>query len=296
MENTEAQVIEWAIKKLKSYDNEKKLYNLSAIILSILDVLCGIISIFYISMIVTSVIASIVCGTIWGGRFIQLIKAERLAKALKVLSTASIAYITVRKKRSEFMKKFFDNLKNNPLTLVFAIIGGGVMGLAAYKLAQLYFVALPQWAYILLAIVAAILTVVFVVLLGWDNLKSAILRSAKKTLSTDGYNTLVETVDALKAKEAKQAEIAAATAAHDKEVEQARQIIAEREKQNAEYKKALELLASMNAADTAAAQPAPKPPDEAADKPVDILTQQVASPADTDAATQETPSILSDIE
>ena len=254
MENTEAQVIEWAIKKLKSYDNEKKLYNLSAIILSVLDVLCGIISIFYTSMIVTSVIASIICGTIWGGRFIQLIKAERLAKALKILSTASITYITIRKKRSEFMKKFFDNIKNNPLTIVFALIGGGVMGFAAYKLAQLYFVALPQWAYILIAIVAAILTVVFVVLLGWDNLKSAILRSAKKTLSTDGYNTLVETVDALKAKEDEQAEIAAATAAHDKEVEQARQIIAEREKQNAEYKKALELLASMNATDAAAAK------------------------------------------
>lgn len=293
MENTEAQVIEWAIKKLKSYDNEKKLYNLSAIILSVLDVLCGIISIFYTSMIVTSVIASIICGTIWGGRFIQLIKAERLAKALKILSTASITYITVRKKRSEFMKKFFDNLKNNPLTIVFALIGGGVMGFAAYKLAQLYFVALPQWAYILIAIVAAVLTVVFVVLLGWDNLKSAILRSAKKTLSKDGYNTLVETVDALKAKEAEQAEIAAATAAHDREVEQARQIIAEREKQNAEYKKALELLASMNATDAAAAQPAPKPPDAPTDKPVDM---QATSTADTDAATHDTPSILSDIE
>ncbi len=293
MENTEARVIEWAIKKLKSYDNEKKLYNLSAIILSVLDVLCGIISIFYTSMIVTSVIASIICGTIWGGRFIQLIKAERLAKALKILSTASITYITVRKKRSEFMKKFFDNLKNNPLTIVFALIGGGVMGFAAYKLAQLYFVALPQWAYILIAIVAAVLTVVFVVLLGWDNLKSAILRSAKKTLSKDGYNTLVETVDALKAKEAEQAEIAAATAAHDREVEQARQIIAEREKQNAEYKKALELLASMNATDAAAAQPAPKPPDALTDKPVDM---QATSTADTDAATHDTPSILSDIE
>lgn len=293
MENTEAQVIEWAIKKLKSYDNEKKLYNLSAIILSVLDVLCGIISIFYTSMIVTSVIASIICGTIWGGRFIQLIKAERLAKALKILSTASITYITVRKKRSEFMKKFFDNLKNNPFTIVFALIGGGVMGFAAYKLAQLYFVALPQWAYILIAIVAAVLTVVFVVLLGWDNLKSAILRSAKKTLSKDGYNTLVETVDALKAKEAEQAEIAAATAAHDREVEQARQIIAEREKQNAEYKKALELLASMNATDAAAAQPAPKPPDALTDKPVDM---QATSTADTDAATHDTPSILSDIE
>ncbi len=293
MENTEAQIIEWAIKKLKSYDNEKKLYNLSAIILSVLDVLCGIISIFYTSMIVTSVIASIICGTIWGGRFIQLIKAERLAKALKILSTASITYITVRKKRSEFMKKFFDNLKNNPFTIVFALIGGGVMGFAAYKLAQLYFVALPQWAYILIAIVAAVLTVVFVVLLGWDNLKSAILRSAKKTLSKDGYNTLVETVDALKAKEAEQAEIAAATAAHDREVEQARQIIAEREKQNAEYKKALELLASMNATDAAAAQPAPKPPDALTDKPVDM---QATSTADTDAATHDTPSILSDIE
>lgn len=293
MENTEARVIEWAIKKLKSYDNEKKLYNLSAIILSVLDVLCGIISIFYTSMIVTSVIASIICGTIWGGRFIQLIKAERLAKALKILSTASITYITVRKKRSEFMKKFFDNLKNNPFTIVFALIGGGIMGFAAYKLAQLYFVALPQWAYILIAIVAAVLTVVFVVLLGWDNLKSAILRSAKKTLSKDGYNTLVETVDALKAKEAEQAEIAAATAAHDREVEQARQIIAEREKQNAEYKKALELLASMNATDAAAAQPAPKPPDALTDKPVDM---QATSTADTDAATHDTPSILSDIE
>lgn len=293
MENTEARVIEWAIKKLKSYDNEKKLYNLSAIILSVLDVLCGIISIFYTSMIVTSVIASIICGTIWGGRFIQLIKAERLAKALKILSTASIIYITVRKKRSEFMKKFFDNLKNNPFTIVFALIGGGVMGFAAYKLAQLYFVALPQWAYILIAIVAAVLTVVFVVLLGWDNLKSAILRSAKKTLSKDGYNTLVETVAALKAKEAEQAEIAAATAAHDREVEQARQIIAEREKQNTEYKKALELLASMNATDAAAAQPAPKPPDALTDKPVDM---QATSTADTDAATHDTPSILSDIE
>ena len=187
------------------------------------------------------------------------------------------------------MKKFFDNIKNNPLTIVFALIGGGVMGFAAYKLAQLYFVALPQWAYILIAIVAAILTVVFVVLLGWDNLKSAILRSAKKTLSTDGYNTLVETVDALKAKEDEQAEIAAA---HDKEVEQARQIIAEREKQNAEYKKALELLASMNATDAAAAKPAPTTVAPTA-QPADTPQENPTTP--TDAATHETPSILSDI-
>lgn len=46
-------------------------------------------------------------------------------------------------------------------------------------------------------------------------------------------------------------------------------------------------------ADAAAAQPAPKPPDALTDKPVDM---QATSTADTDAATHDTPSILSDIE
>ena len=63
---------------------------------------------------------------------------------------------------------------------MFAILGGGVMGFAAYKLAQIYFVALPQWMNIIFAISAAVLTVALVILLGWDSLKSAILRSAKK--------------------------------------------------------------------------------------------------------------------
>lgn len=92
MESVESKVIEWAMNKIDSYDNEKKLYNLSAIIFSILDVVCGIITIFYTAMAVTSVIFSILCGTVWGGRVIQLIKVQRLAKALKVMSTASIAY------------------------------------------------------------------------------------------------------------------------------------------------------------------------------------------------------------
>ncbi|MBD5086705.1 MAG: hypothetical protein HDT32_05075 [Clostridiales bacterium] len=280
MENTEKQVIEWAIEKINSYDSEKKLYNLSAVVLSVLDVVCGIIAIFYTSMIVTSVIASIICGTIWGGRLIQLIKAERLAKALKVLSTASITYISVRKKRSEYMNKFKDNLKNNPLTIVFALIGAGVIGFATYKLAQLYFVALPKWTYILFAIIMAILTIILVVLLGWDNLKSAILRSAKKTLSEDGYNTLVEYVNALKAKEDEQAEIQAKKVAHDKEVEQARQIIADHEKRNEEYQKALELLKAQSS-------------DVPQDKQEVVLTD--SGQATADVAKPEEPSILSDM-
>lgn len=247
MDTTEAVVIEWAIKKLKAYDKEKKVYNISAITLSILDVLCGTIAIFYTSMIVTSIIASIICGTIWGGRLIQLIKAQQLAKALKVLSTASITYITVRKKRSEYMKNFYNNIKNNPFTILLALIGGGVMGFSSYKISLEYFADLPNWIYILIAVISSIVTVVFIVLLGWDSVKSAILRTAKKALSKEGYNALVSHVEVLKLHEAEQAEIAKTTAEHDKAIEEAKRLIEEHEKQNAAFKKAVELLAAMQA-------------------------------------------------
>lgn len=103
----ETEIINWAINKLQSYEKEKKIYNLSAIILSVLDVLCGVITIFYTGMLATSIVASIVCGTVWGARFIQLIKTEKLAKSLKTLniaSTLSLGYLVTRKKRSEIMK------------------------------------------------------------------------------------------------------------------------------------------------------------------------------------------------
>lgn len=232
------EVINWAIDKIKSYDSEKKLYNISAIILSVLDVVCGIIAIFYTSMVVTSVLASIACGTIWSGRFIQLIKTERLAKSLRILSTASIAYIAVRKKRSEYMKKILQNIKNNPLTIIFAVIGGGVMAFVTYSLAQLYFTALPQWLYIIFAIVAAIITIALVFVLGWDTAKGAVLRSAKKHLSNEDYNKVVEMVGTLE-KAAADAKVAAKQAEESeaqklKDVEQAKATIAAYEAKQAD--------------------------------------------------------------
>lgn len=248
MLETQAQeVIEWAMKKLDSYDNEKKLYNISGIILSILDVVCGIIASFYASVVVTSTVASIVCGTIWSGRCIQLIKAERLAKSLKVLSTASIAYIAVRKKRSEFMKKIMQNIKNNPLTIIFAILGGGIMAFATYKLAQLYFITLPHWLYIIFAVLAAIITMLLVFVLGWDSVKSAILRSAKKNLTSENYNKVLDLVGSLETTEAEakqaQTEKAQAEKVKLKEVEQAQAIVAQHEAQQKAYENALKVLA-----------------------------------------------------
>lgn len=118
--NKQQEIIDWAITKIQSFEKEKKLYNYSAIILSIIDVLCGIIALFYSYMLVTSIVATILCGTVWGARTVQVIKCEKLAQALKVLSVPSLAYIAVRKKRSEFMK----NLKVRNIVIgVLTVLG-----------------------------------------------------------------------------------------------------------------------------------------------------------------------------
>ena len=103
---SQQEIVDWAIEKIKSFETQKKIYNLSAIILSLLDVVCGVITIFYASMLTTSIVASILCGTTWGARYIQVVKIEKLTQALKYLKVAntfSLLYIMVRKRRSEFM-------------------------------------------------------------------------------------------------------------------------------------------------------------------------------------------------
>lgn len=249
LESQANEIIEWATKKLDSYDKEKKLYNISAIILSVLDVVCGIVACFYMSVQVTSVVTSIICGTIWSGRCIQLIKAERLAKALKVVSTASIAYIAARRKRSEYMKKFLQNLKNNPLTIIFALVGGGLMAFATYAVAQLYFISLPQWSYILFAILFAILTILAIFLLGWDNIKPAILRGAKKSLKEEDYNKVVDMVGNLE-KIAEETKLKQQEEDNkQKELDRAKAILAEYEAQVQVYENAKRVVAESQIVD-----------------------------------------------
>lgn len=98
------ELIDWAITKIEMFEKEKKLYNISAIILALLDVVCGILASYYSLMIVNAVVATILCGTVWGARTVQVIKCEKLAQAIKTMSISSMAYIAVRKKRGDFMK------------------------------------------------------------------------------------------------------------------------------------------------------------------------------------------------
>ena len=246
------EIMEWAIEKLNSYDKERKLYNISGIILSILDVICGIIALYYASMQVTSVVASILCGTVWGSRCIQLIKTRRLAKALKVLSTASITYILVRKKRSEYMKTILQNIKNNPITIIFAFIGSLLMSFVAYKFAEVYF-ATQIWVCVVFAIIVAIITIVSTILLGWDSVKDAILRTSKKKLSSENYNKVLDLVNTLEkaeldAKKSKE-ELIKTENEKAKEIEQAKVIIANYEAQKNAYENAKIIVANSETKD-----------------------------------------------
>ena len=156
------------------------------------------------------------------------------------------------------MKKILQNIKNNPLTIIFAVIGGGVMAFVTYSLAQLYFTTLPQWLYIIFAIIAAIITIVLVFVLGWDTVKSAILRSAKKSLNDDNYNKVVDMIGTLEAAQAEDAKTQAETVAKSKEVEQAKITIADYEARlhkdeadKAAYEKAKALVAESQANEVA---------------------------------------------
>lgn len=91
----------------KRYQKEQKLYNVAGIILSILDILFGLLSLFYSAMLVTAVVASVLCGTIWGTRTVQVMKLRQLVKNLKLLAVPGFAYIATRKKRGDL----FMNIK-----------------------------------------------------------------------------------------------------------------------------------------------------------------------------------------
>lgn len=120
------EAIDWAIEKVNKYKKNEKIYNTSAIIFFILDFVCFFISIAYISTMAISLFASLLCKTVWGARTIQVVKISKLAQALKFLTAPSIAYIAVRKKRSEFMTNI--KIKNwvvailNAVALVFGVV------------------------------------------------------------------------------------------------------------------------------------------------------------------------------
>ena len=223
------ELVEKIMAKMEYYENEKKVYNLFSIIFSILDVICGMITLFYSAMIVTSVVASIACGAIWCGRYVQIVKIERLTKTLKLLTSASIPYITIRKSKGVYMKSIIQNIKNNPLTIIFATLGGIVMGFVSIKIVPIYLIDMPNYIYVLITVMIVLLTIIFTIVLGWDTVKPAILRTAKKNLSSNAYDKVVEFATELEHQEQEIIAQKVAEIAHQKKIECAKIKVAEYE-------------------------------------------------------------------
>lgn len=89
------------------YQKEQKLYNIAGVILSLLDVIFGLLSLFYGALLITAVVASVLCGTVWGARTVQVMKIRQLIKNLKVFAGPGAVYIVTRKKRGDL----FMNIK-----------------------------------------------------------------------------------------------------------------------------------------------------------------------------------------
>lgn len=91
----------------RRYQKEQKIYNVAGIVLSLLDILFGLLSLFYSALLVTAVVASVLCGTVWGARTVQVMKVRQLIKNLKLVAVPGFVYIATRKKRGDL----FMNIK-----------------------------------------------------------------------------------------------------------------------------------------------------------------------------------------
>lgn len=108
------------------YQKEQKLYNIAGIVLSLLDIIFGLLSLFYSALLITAVVTSVLCGTVWGTRTIQVMKVRQLIKNLKILAIPGFVYIVTRKKRGDLFMNI--KIKNwivaglDLAALVFAIV------------------------------------------------------------------------------------------------------------------------------------------------------------------------------
>lgn len=125
----------WVEEKDRKFDSQSRLYNVSALALSALDAALGILAAFYTVLTAGAVLTSIICAATWGSRFIQLVKLQKLVKAVE---KGYFYYIKKRKNKEESktMKRIIQNIKNNPITLVAAFILAVVMGFAGYIVSQ----------------------------------------------------------------------------------------------------------------------------------------------------------------
>ena len=104
------EAIDWALDKIQKHNNNLKYFNWSAIILTAIDIVATIIHWVYATLTVTTFLTSILCGSAWTSRAVQILRMKKLVEALRYPAMLGLAYILTRKKRSEYMQNI--KLKN----------------------------------------------------------------------------------------------------------------------------------------------------------------------------------------
>jgi len=169
------------------------------IILSILDFICSLIIIlsafFTIALIFRFTFA------------LRLLVAINKFRTLIYAFLMTIFIIKCRKGGTNKMAKIFENIKNNPRTILFGIICAGVFGFAGYYFGELWVGSLiPFWSIIAISAVIGLLGFLLCCWIGWDSIKSIVFFTAKKTLTTENYDKLVGYANELTEVEAKEVE------------------------------------------------------------------------------------------
>lgn len=177
----------------------KSNFNSPQVIFSILDIICGLIT--------------ILSGTIFFWGIFKVLKivyiptkfivvANKGKSLFKAISNFSLMWIIGRLLTNNFkggiMVKTW--IKNNSLTLTYCIIISPLSVLLTYTYIN-SLVQLELWANILIGVATFILTCILIILLGGDKVKQAVFRGLSKHLDEDNYEKVVEFANSLLAQQ-----------------------------------------------------------------------------------------------
>lgn len=189
---------------LDKLEKDRNIYNWVSIILSVLDVVCGLICIAYSSLLIASTVVSAITGTIIAGRTIQVIKTERLAKSIGIVLNKSwvrrifsvcLLFLTTRIKRGN--TKMAKWLKANKFSILSGIIACGIVAGAVWFVITAYWAVAPLWAHILITIASGLVSAVGVYFLGAEKWTEYSLRIAAKKLDKDKKEQLQQVAGSL---------------------------------------------------------------------------------------------------
>lgn len=174
------------------------------LIFSVLDIICGIISLLSGLSLLACIFKALKVFYIPVKMIVVTNKEKSLITAV---SKASIVWvigrtITKNKKGENKMKKIITNIKNNPKTIIFGFIAAFVFGVAAYSLVMTLWTAVWTWLLWTIVGVSSVIAFLGCCWIGWDKAGQFVLRTADKVLDDTRYNQLLELCDKLTVEQA----------------------------------------------------------------------------------------------